>query len=90
MSELEMYASLKVSDDKYLVTCAVEKKSASLLPKSRRLNGLPCAHTGHAMREHYNGWDGFTMYDALIFWWSIKLYASSKVSVGKEVEEMNS
>ena len=53
-------------------------------------NGLPCAHTGHVMRKHYNGWDGFTMYDVSIFWWSIKLYASSKVSMGKEVEEMNS
>eukprot|EP00957_Ditylum_brightwellii_P018948 1425603-Ditylum_brightwellii.AAC.1 len=42
------------------------------------------------MRKHYNGWDGFTMYDVLIFWWSIQLYALSKVSMGKELEEMNS
>eukprot|EP00957_Ditylum_brightwellii_P152144 11584120-Ditylum_brightwellii.AAC.1 len=42
------------------------EKYASLKVSDDR-NGLPCAHTGHVVRKHYNGWDGFTMYDVLIF-----------------------
>ena len=107
MSQVESYASLKVSESKFLVARSVEKKSDSLLPKFQRVyvvimedkclkcsckfherNGLPCPHTGHVMKKHFIGWNGFTMYDASIFWWSIKLYASSKIKVTKELEEV--
>ena len=108
MAQVESYASLKLSDVKYLVTRSVEKPSDSLLPKFRRMyvvvredkclkcsckfherNGLPCPHTGHVMKKHFVGWNGFTMYDVSIFWWSIKLYAASKIAVTKDMEEIS-
>eukprot|EP00957_Ditylum_brightwellii_P092441 7039592-Ditylum_brightwellii.AAC.1 len=49
MTQVESYASLKVSEVMYLVTRSVENKSKCLkCPfKFYKRNGLPCPHTGH-------------------------------------------
>ena len=40
-------------------------------------NGFPCSHMAHVLKNHYKDWDGFSMYDIAIFWWSAKLYYCS-------------
>ena len=67
----------------------LEDKYLKCSCKYHERNGLPCAHTGHVMKKHYIGWNGYTMYDISIFWWSIKLYTSSKIKMTKEIGELS-